>query len=161
MFTVSDTIHIHAPIQRCFLLSTHLELVGRTLGMRPMAGKTTGLVTGGDSVLLGGWKCGLPQMHESRITRYEAPGFFQDTMSRGRFKRFQHDHQFIEIDGHTLLSDKLRFSMPLGWGGKMVGKYVVLPRISSSLRSQLELLKRVAENGEWRHYLPDLPEDTE
>ena len=155
MFTISDTIHIHAPIDRCFLLSTHLELVGLTLGMRPVGGTTEGTVVGGDRVVWSGWKFGLPQMHESLITRYERPDFFQDTMRRGRFKRFQHDHHFMEIDGHTLLTEKLRFSMPLGWPGKMVGRYVVLPHLSAAMRSRLELLRRVAEGEEWRHYLAE------
>jgi ligand-binding SRPBCC domain-containing protein len=155
LFTVSDTIHIHAPIERCFLLSTHIELVGRTLGMRPVAGKSEGMVVGGDSLVWGGWKFGLPQVHESLITRYERPVFFQDTMRRGRFKRFQHDHHFVEIDGHTLLTDKLRFSMPLGWPGKKVGQYVVVPLMCRLLRKRLELVKRVAETEEWRRYLPE------
>lgn len=153
MFTISDTIHIHAPIDRCFLLSTHLGLVERTLGMRPVAGTTEGMVVAGDRVVWGGWKFGVPQAHESVITRYERPNFFQDTMRRGRFKRFQHDHHFMEIDGHTLLTDKLRFSIPLGWPGRMVGRYVVLPHITALMHSRLELLKRVAESDQWRSYL--------
>jgi ligand-binding SRPBCC domain-containing protein len=61
----------------------------------------------------------------------------------------------MEIDGHTLLTEKLRFSMPLGWPGKMVGRYAVLPHLSASMRSRLELLKRVAEGEEWRYYLAE------
>jgi ligand-binding SRPBCC domain-containing protein len=155
LFTVSDTIHVHAPIERCFLLSTNIQLVEKTLGMHPVGGKTEGMVVGGDRLLWGGWKFCLPQLHESLITRYEQPEFFQDTMQRGRFKRFQHDHNFIEIDGQTLLTDKLRFSMRLGWLGKKVAQYVMVPYISKLLRRRMELLKQVAESDEWRRYLPD------
>jgi ligand-binding SRPBCC domain-containing protein len=157
LFTVSDSIHINAPIERCFLLSTSLELVERVTGMRPAAGdsrRTQGLVEDQDRVLWQGWVFGLPQVHESLITRYERPGFFQDTMVRGRFKRFQHDHLFTEIDGHTLLIDKVRFSLPLGWPGKVVARRVVVPYISDLLRRRMMLLKRVAEGEEWRRYLP-------
>jgi ligand-binding SRPBCC domain-containing protein len=153
LFTVSDTIHINAPIERCFLLATHIELVGKTLEMRLLEGKSAGMVVSGDRLVWVGWKFGLPQMHESLITRYERPAFFQDTMLRGRFKRFQHDHNFMEIDGYTLMIDKLRFSMPFGWLGKWVGKHVILPYISRLLKKRLELLKRVAESEEWRQYL--------
>ena len=66
--------------------------------MRPIEGKTSGLVVEDDRLLWAGWKFGLPQMHESIITKYERPTFFQDTMERGRFKRFQHDHHFY-VDG--------------------------------------------------------------
>ena len=158
MFTVSDSIHIHAPIERCFLLSTSLELVGQVLQMRPVEGgsrKTAGLVAEGDRIEWRGWLFGLPQVHESLITRYERPDFFQDTMVRGRFKRFQHDHRFTEIDGHTLLVDKLRFSLPLGWPGKMVARQVMIPHISGVLRRRMLLLKHVAEGREWQRYLPE------
>jgi ligand-binding SRPBCC domain-containing protein len=159
LFTVSDTIHINAPIERCFLLSTHVELAAESLQMEPVdgtiGGTTEGLLTASDRVVWAGWKFGLPQIHESLMTRYERPVFFQDTMRRGRFKKFQHDHHFTEIDGHTLLTDKLRFSMPLGWPGKKVGHYVMVPYLSKLLRRRLERLKRVAESEEWRRYLPE------
>lgn len=153
MFTVSDTVHINAPIERCFLLSTNIELVGRTLRMRPIEGKTSGLIVAGDRLVWAGWKFGLPQMHESLITEYQRPSFFQDTMGRGRFRSFQHDHSLIEIDGHTLLSDKLRFTLPFGWAGKLVARHVLVPHIRDLLRQRMTLLKRVAESEEWRRYL--------
>jgi ligand-binding SRPBCC domain-containing protein len=158
LFTVSDSIHIHAPIERCFLLATSLELVEQVLGMKPQAGgsgKTRGLIVGGDRVVWRGRLLGFPQVHESLITRYERPRFFQDTMSRGRFKRFQHDHEFTEIDGHTLVVDKLRFSLPLGLPGKLVAKKVMVPYIASLLRKRMMLLKKVAEGRDWQQYLPD------
>lgn len=153
MFTVSDTVHIDAPIDRCFLLATNIELVEQTLGMHPVAGKTEGMVVGGDRLVWKGWKFGLPQTHVSLITQYDRPDFFQDTMQRGRFKRFQHDHTFMEIDGQTLLVDKLRFSLPFWWVGKKIAKYVLVPYICRLLRRRLELLKQVAESDEWRNYL--------
>jgi ligand-binding SRPBCC domain-containing protein len=158
LFTVSDSIHIHAPIERCFLLATSLELVEQVLEMRPVEGgsrKTAGLVVEGDRIKWRGWLFGLPQVHESLITRYERPSFFQDTMTRGRFKRFQHDHRFTEIDGRTLLVDKLRFSLPLGWPGKIVARYMIIPHFSVLLRRRMQLLKHVAEGMEWRRYLPE------
>jgi ligand-binding SRPBCC domain-containing protein len=155
MFTISDSIHINAPIDRCFLLSTNLELVERTLRMQPIEGKTSGMIVDGDRILWGGWKFGLPQMHESLITGYERPVFFQDTMRRGRFKRFQHDHQLTEIDGHTLLNDKLRFSLPLGLPGRLVARHVIVPYLCRLLRQRMLLLKKVAEGDEWRRYLPE------
>jgi ligand-binding SRPBCC domain-containing protein len=156
MFTISDSIFINAPIERCFLLSTSIELVARTLRMKPIEGKTSGLVMKGDKLLWAGWKFGFPQMHESLISQYERPAFFQDTMARGRFKRYEHDHYFYEMDERTVLNDKIRFSMPLGFLGRLVGQFVLVPYLSRRLRRRLVLLKRVAENRrEWRKYLPE------
>ena len=156
MFTISDSIFINAPIDRCFLLSTNVELVGRTLGMKPLEGKTSGLMVADDRLLWAGWKFGFPQMHESYITRYERPAFFQDTMGRGRFKRYQHDHYFYEMDERTVLNDKIRFTMPLGFVGRLVGQFVLVPYLSRRLRRRLVLLRKVAQNQkEWRRYLPE------
>src|ERR1700722_7549344 len=154
MFIVKDSIHIYAPIERCFLLSTHIELAEKTLEMRPVGGKTSGMLADGDKVVWRWSKFGLPQTHENLITRYEQPTFFQDTMSRGRFKRFQHDHELVEVDGHTLLTDKVRFSLPFGVIGKLAARRVVIPSICQLLRQRMMLLKQVAESEEWRRYLP-------
>lgn len=156
MFTISDSIFINAPIERCFLLATNVELAGRTYGMKPIEGKLSGLVVAEDRLVWAGWKFGFPQMHESYITQYESPAYFQDTMGRGRFKRYQHDHYFYEMNDRTVLNDKIRFTMPLGFLGHMVGKFVLVPYLSKRLRRRLSLLKRVAENRkEWQKYLPE------
>ena len=148
-------MHVNAPIERCFLLSTNIELVQETLGLKPLFGKTSGLAGPDDVVLWAGWKFGLPQMHESIITKYERPTFFQDTMERGRFKRFQHDHYFYVMNERTVLNEKIRFTMPLGFVGKIFARLVIVPYLSKRLRRRLSLLKRVAENNkEWPKYLP-------
>lgn len=156
MFTISDSIFISAPIERCFLLATNVELVGRTLGMKPIEGKTSGMVEMNDRLMWAGWKFGFPQMHETVVSQYQRPTFFQDTMARGRFKRYQHDHYFYEMDDRTVLNDKIRFTMPLGFLGRLVGQFVLVPYISRRLRRRLSLMKRVAENRkEWKKYLPE------
>jgi ligand-binding SRPBCC domain-containing protein len=160
MFTISDSVHINAPIERCFLLSTNIELVSKTLGMKPIEGKTQGMIGPGDKLLWAGWKFGFPQMHETLITRYEQPVFFQDTMGRGRFKRFQHDHHLFYIDGRTVLNDKIRFTLPLSWAGRLVARAILVPYISRVLRRRMRLLKKIAESQEWRKYLPEEIERT-
>ena len=93
IFTVRDEISVQASVERCFLLSTSVALVQRELGMRPVRGRTSGLVVGGDTVRWEGWKFGLPQVHESLIERFEPPVFFRDRMIAGRFASFEHDHR--------------------------------------------------------------------
>jgi hypothetical protein len=155
MFTISDSIYINAPIDRCFLLSTNVELAGKAYGMKPLEGKTSGLLLADDRLLWAGWKFGVPQMHEIQITQYERPNFFQDTMGRGRFKRYQHDHYFYLMDERTVLNDKIRFTMPLGFVGQLVGKFVIVPYLSKRLRRRLVLLRKVAQTRtEWAKYLP-------
>jgi ligand-binding SRPBCC domain-containing protein len=155
MYIVKDSVHINAPIHRVFLLSTNIELVRQTLGMRPVGGRTSGLVVAGDTVEWRGWKFGLPQMHTSVISGYEAPTFFQDTQLRGRFARFQHDHHLEWVDGYTLAYDKVKFSLPFGVAGKLVARRIMVPHITGLLAKRFALLKRIAESDEWRRYLPE------
>ncbi len=69
-------------------------------------------------------------------------------MTRGRFKRYQHDHYFYEMDDRTVLNDKIRFTMPLGPLGRLVGQFVLVPYLARRLRRRLVLLRRVAETNE-------------
>ena len=165
-FVVRDSATINAPIQRCFLLSTSIELVQQTLGLRPIAAesrRSTGLITAGDQLVWRGWKFGLPQLHETLITGFDEPRFFQDTMGRGRFARFQHDHHFTPGQGAdgtatTLLSDEVHFTMPFGWAGALVGQWVMVPHVRGLVRRRFALLKRVAEGDAWRQYLAARPD---
>lgn len=153
MYRLKESIHINAPIERCFLLSTSIPLVQRTLKMKPVGVKTSGLILEGDRIDWRGWKFGIPASHHSLITRYEAPTFFQDTMERGYFSHFQHDHQFEEIDGRTLLIDIVRFSLPLGIVGRVTAKYIVIPHVLRLLLERFQLIKRIAEGPDWERYL--------
>ena len=159
MFVIKDSTHAKAPIERCFLLSTSLEIVERELGMKPVAGadatRTAGLVVAGDRIRWEGWQLGMRHYHVSLISEFEPYSFFQDKMIAGRFKFFSHDHEFTEIGGQTLMKDVIRFSMPFGMLGRLAGKYIMLPHIRGLMARRFNLLKRIAESDEWRNYLPE------
>ena len=159
MFTLKDSKQIAAPLDRVFRLSCSLAIVERELGMHPVSGRdsirTEGLVTGADRIRWEGWQLGFWNYHVSLISAYEANRFFQDTMIAGRFRSFQHDHSFQAAGDVVLLDDTIRFSMPFGWAGRLVGRFIVAPHIAGLLRRRLALLKRIAESEEWRKYLPE------
>lgn len=153
-FLLRDETRIKAPLKRCFLLSTSLAIVEQELGMKPVRGKTAGLVAGGDRVRWEGWQLGLPQFHESLIEPYRPYTFFRDRMIAGRFAHFEHDHNFTEEGGGTvLLWDELRFAMPWGWVGELIGRTVMVPHIRGLLKNRFARLKRIAESEEWKLYL--------
>jgi ligand-binding SRPBCC domain-containing protein len=155
LFRLKESIHVNAPIERCFLLSTSIELVRRTLKMKPVKGKTSGFIVNGDELIWRGFKFGIPAFHETLITQYDRPNFFQDTMGKGYFKHFQHDHHFKFIDGRTLMYDIVRFSMPLGRPGREIGKRIVVPHVLELMTSRFEMIKRMAETEEWKDVLTD------
>ncbi|WP_263410951.1 SRPBCC family protein [Terriglobus tenax] len=151
MHTLRASTLIHAPIDRCFALSTHLTLVAQTLGMETAS---TGMVQLDDRVAWRGWKFGLPQRHLSHISAYQRPTYFQDTQQEGRFAFFQHDHWLRETEQGTLLEDEVRFSLPFGAPGRIIARLVLEPHIRRLVRERYALLKSVAESDAWRTYLP-------
>jgi ligand-binding SRPBCC domain-containing protein len=156
VFTLRDEVVVRAPLERCFLLSRSVEIVERELEMRPVAGRTSGLVVGVDVIRWEGWQLGLPQFHESRIEEFRPLTFFRDRMIAGRFASFEHDHNFTDRgDGSVLLWDVLRFTMRWGRLGDILGRWVLVPHIRRLMRTRFTLLKEIAESEQWRRYLPD------
>jgi ligand-binding SRPBCC domain-containing protein len=147
---------IAAPANRCFLLSLSVDLhVDSTASTREraVAGVTAGLIGEGESVTWRGRHFGFMLSHTSKITRYEPPSFFQDVMTAGMFKSFEHDHRFQEQDGETVMRDELRFSAPLRVLGLTVERFVLRNYLTRFLRERNELIKKVAELEMWREYL--------
>lgn len=162
VIVVQDRIHIAAPLERMFALSTSVPLVQQTLGFKPVEGVTTGHVEMGSRVLWKGWLFGLPQRHLTLITGYKKPhrdadgierAFFQDTQESGRFHSFQHDHHMSTLgDGSTLLQDEIRYVLPFGYIGWLVAHHVMEPFIQHTLRSRFRLLQTVATGSDWQKY---------
>jgi hypothetical protein len=49
--------------------------------------------------------------------------------------------------------DYVRFSLPMGLAGRLVGRQIVVPHVVKLLRRRLLLLRRLAEGDGWRQYL--------
>jgi ligand-binding SRPBCC domain-containing protein len=114
---------ISAPPDRCFLLSLNIDLHKESTAQtseRAIAGVTHGLIGPNETVTFQGRHFGLLLTHETLISKYDRPRHFQDTMLRGMFKSFEHDHYFDELpDRTTLMRDELRFVAPLGPLGRI------------------------------------------
>ena len=70
---------------------------------------------------------------------------------------FHHDHSFTDRNGTILMSDELRFTMPFGKLGELLGNVVLVPHIRALMKSRFALLKHLAESEEWKTYLPEKP----
>lgn len=87
----------------------------------------------------------------------DRPSYFQDTMVRGIFRSFQHDHQFVEVtQGHTEMKDTLRFEAPVYGLGK-IAELFLKPYLRRFLRERNAVIKAAAESDTWRSYLPADP----
>jgi ligand-binding SRPBCC domain-containing protein len=154
--TIQLETRIDAPASRCFFLSLNIDLHMQSTAStreRAVAGVTTGLIGNGESVTWRGRHFGLMLQHTSKITQYKPPAFFQDVMTAGAFKGFEHDHRFQEHNGETVMRDELRFSAPFGVLGLMVERLVLRKYLTRFLRERNQFVKQVAESEVWREYL--------
>jgi hypothetical protein len=88
-------------------------------------------------------------------TGYEKPNgskkaYFADTMVKGPFWKWDHDHYLTEVDGITTVVDDVTYSVPFGPLGmlvdKILGGSLVTGRISSMFNAREFRLVRDMEN---------------
>jgi ligand-binding SRPBCC domain-containing protein len=158
MQTIQIETRIAAPVERCFLLSLsmdlHMESAAQT-HERAIAGVTHGIIGAGESVTFEGRHFGFVLRHTSVISRYDKPRYFQDSMTRGMFKSFMHDHSFEEHGDTTLMRDELRFAAPLGVLGTIAEVLVLRKYLEKFLIERNGLIKTVAESEAWRRFIPE------
>lgn len=169
---------VQAPLDRMWALSTRVELVQQILGMRAVAGQTTGFVQAGSRVTWKGWKFGLRTEHHTLITGFcppqtatvssgpelhaEAAGqlvaWFQDRQEKGRFAFFQHNHWLRErVNGEgvrlTVLEDEVLFTLPFGQFGLLAAKALLKPYVETLVQRRFASLKTLAEGDGWRSWI--------
>jgi ligand-binding SRPBCC domain-containing protein len=154
--TIELKTRVLAPQKRCFDLARsidlHVQSTSKT-GERAVAGVMSGLI-GFDEVVT--WEArhfGVRQRFTSKITAFDPPRYFQDSMVRGAFKRFIHDHIFVEEGGSTLVTDRVDFAAPGGPFGRVLDRILLSSYLERFLRERNEIIKRVAESDDWREYL--------
>lgn len=149
---------IDAPIERCFDLARSVEvhLLGtERTGERAVEGVTTGLIGPGEFVRWKARHLGVVQHLTSRITAFDRPAYFQDTMIEGAFRFLQHDHFFRQIAANvTEMTDHFVFAAPLPIFGVAVEMLLLRRYMNNLLLKRNETLKRVAESSRWDDLLP-------
>ena len=119
---------INAPIERCFDLSTSIDLHKISASKskeQAINGITSGLIKLNETVT---WKAkhfGFWHKMKVEITEYEKPNYFVDEMIEGAFKSMKHRHEFKQTKNGTEMTDIFEFSSPFGFLGKIVDNYVL------------------------------------
>lgn len=144
---------IEAPINVCFDLSRsidfHLDSAGNSQESA-IAGVTTGLIRMGEEVT---WRAKHIWWQEltSKIVEFNPPEHFRDSMVKGFFKRFDHDHFFKEDEEMTLMTDIFDFEGPFG---SFPDDLILKPYLSRFLKERNMHLKACAEDASmWKKYL--------
>jgi len=149
---------VQAPPERLFDLARSIDMhmaTATATGERAVGGRLSGLVELGEEVTWSARHLGVRQRLTAMITKFDRPHSFRDSMVRGAFARFDHDHIFEPADGGTTMHDVFDYTPPLGLLGRLADWLVVEGHMRRFLEERGTILKRVAESEEWRHYLPE------
>lgn len=147
---------VNAPIERVFDLARCIDLHIETMSEsreKAIAGKTSGLIECGETVTWQATHFGINQKLTSKITVFERPYYFQDTMQKGAFKKFTHDHFFEETDGKTLMRDVFEYTLPFWIFGKIADALFLEKYMTRILTERNLLIKDVAESEKWKNFL--------
>jgi ligand-binding SRPBCC domain-containing protein len=157
MARIELTIYVAAPPERCFDLARSVDLHTRSTsatGERAVGGVTAGLLGPGHEVTWRARHFGVWQELTSRITVYDRPRHFRDTMVRGVFRRVDHDHYFQPAPGGgTVMRDVFDFQAPLGWLGRLAEWLFLTRYMRRFLAVRNAEIKAVAESADWVEYV--------
>jgi ligand-binding SRPBCC domain-containing protein len=141
---------IAAPPQVCFDAARSLDVHLRSLqhtGERIVAGRRGGRIELGEEVTWEARHFGVRHRHTARITAFTAPSHFRDSMVRGRFAVFEHDHFFVASGEGTEMRDVLEFASPCGWLGRCVDRWVLRGYLTRLLQRRNDVVRAEAESA--------------
>ena len=148
---------INAPVERVFDLSRSIDLHTKSASKsneQAVTGRTSGLINLGETVTWRAKHLGVTQTLTSKITQFERPFHFRDSMVEGIFKLIDHDHYFKEIEnGETLMRDKFDYDAPLGVLGNLADFLFLENYMTEFLMERNLLIKKIAESEKWREYI--------
>ena len=156
MPTIQISTKIKASKKICFDLSRSIDLHQVSMKQtneKAIAGRTEGLIKMGEEVTWQATHFGIKQKLTSKITQFDFPNSFRDEMVKGAFKKFSHDHIFLEKNGETEMQDIFDFESPFGWLGEIFNQLILAKYMTQLLTKRNQTIKEIAENGKWKEIL--------
>lgn len=153
MPTIELETYVEAPVELVFDLARSIDLhklSTKGTNEEAIAGRISGLIELGETVTWRAKHLGIYQKLTVKITKYDRPYMFEDTMLKGAFKSMKHTHRFEETGDGTKMIDLLEFVSPLGLLGKMADSLFLKKYMTQFLLVRNKELKRIAESDEWK-----------
>lgn len=163
MATIAFKLRTMARPDRVFDLSRSVELHLESTGPsreEAVGGVCSGLLGLHDEVEWEATHFGVRQRLRSRITAFDRPRHFQDSMVSGAFRRFDHDHYFETVEGGTLIRETFDFEAPWGPLGRIAEALVLERYLRRMLIERTKMIIAVAESNRWSDYVPTGREDS-
>lgn len=147
---------IAAPKERVFDLARSIDAhqnSAEQTNERAVAGVTSGLLGAEEEVTWEARHFGVRQRLRVKMTKYDRPNHFQDTMLEGAFRYMTHDHSFDAREGKTVMIDHFEFSSPFGILGRIVDHVFLEGHLRRFIEKRNTILKHTAECDDWKKYL--------
>jgi len=147
---------IDAPKERTFDLARSIDAhqdTAQGTSERAVAGVTSGLLGADEEVTWEARHFGVKQRLRVKMTKFDRPNHFQDTMLQGAFAHMTHDHTFENRNGKTVMIDRFDFASPLGFLGRIVDRLILERYMRKFLLKRNAILKHTAESDEWEKYI--------
>ncbi len=139
---------INAPAGICFDLARSIDLhlmSMRANGEKAIAGVRSGLIGLNETVTWRARHFGMFVKLTSKITEFRYPEIFSDEMVSGPFKLLAHRHQFLPVNGYTLMIDEFVYTPPLGVLGKLADSLFLKRYMLRLIRHRNQTIKEEAE----------------
>jgi ligand-binding SRPBCC domain-containing protein len=139
---------ITAPPEICFDLAREIDLhIKSTPGTneRAVAGITSDLIGLDQEVTWEATHFGIRQRLTSRITAFDRPNHFRDSLVHGAFSRFDHDHFFLREGNGTIMRDVFDYESPFGWLGRLADVLFLRSYMLGLLARRANIIKLAAE----------------
>ena len=125
-------------------IDLHLVSTEKT-NEKVIAGKTSGLISLGETVTWRAKHLGFYQELTSIITDSERPTFFADEMVKGAFKSFRHEHYLKEENKTVIIKDIFEYESPYGIVGRLIDALFLKNYMRRFLEERNKTIKDYAE----------------
>ena len=120
---------IAAPAPVCFDaardVGAHVESARFSRERVVPPGRTEGLLELGDSVTFEGMHFGVRKRFTVKIVEMDPPRTFVDELVKSAFRSMRHVHEFVPVEGGTLMRDTLTWVSPFGLLGRIADRLFV------------------------------------
>lgn len=85
------------------------------------------------------------------ITDYTPPRRFTDEQLKGPYSYWQHVHEFEDLDGHTRLTDRVTYGLPVGlpdFAARLLNRTLVRPELEKIFDYRHKVFRRLFGEGQ-------------
>ncbi len=86
---------------------------------------------------------GIPLRWTTLIKDVQAPYRFTDAQVRGPYSLWEHTHRFTAVPDGVNMIDEVKYSLPLGWIGKVMHALVVKRKLEKIFDFRAAVLRRL------------------